>query len=219
MSILCWNCRELGNRKTVQELRDIIQAQDPTVEFLAETWLVEARLVSIRDSLQFGHYFGVSKVNYGGGLYLFWKKDFDLRVVSSSLNHIDTVICGGTEKAWRFTGFYGTQETHQRSISWNLLRNLHNQFSLPWLCGGDFNELVKSHEKKGGRLSPYDQMQKFREVLDEYGLLDLGFSGKKFTWFKNYPSSGIWERLNRAVSTAGWVERFPATKVQSLVCG
>ena len=123
--------------------------------FLAETWLVEARLASIRDSLQFDHYYGVSKVNHGGGLALFWKKDFDLWVVSSSLIHIDTVICEGTEKAWRFTGFYGALETHRRSISWNLLRNLHNQFSLPWLCGGDFNEHVKSHEKKGGRPRPY----------------------------------------------------------------
>ena len=56
-------------------------------------------------------------------------------------------------------------------------------------------------------------------MLDECGLLDLGFGGKKFTWFKNYPSGGIWGRLDRAVSTANWVEHFPATKVQSLVCG
>ena len=155
MSILCWNCHRLRNWQTVQELGDIIRAQDPTVVFLAETWLVEARLAGIRDSLQFGHYYGVSKVNHGGGLALFWKKDFDLQVVSSSLNHIDTVIFGGTDKAWRFTGFYGAPETHHCSDSWNLLRNLHNQLSLPWLCGGDFNELVKSHEKKGGRPRPY----------------------------------------------------------------
>ena len=71
MSIMCWNCRGLGNRQTVQELGDIIRAQDPTVVFLAETWLVEARLAGIRDSLQFGHYHCVSKVNHGGGLALF----------------------------------------------------------------------------------------------------------------------------------------------------
>ena len=41
---------------------------------------------------------------------------------------------------------------------------------------------------------------------------DLGFYGKKFTWFKKYPSSGIWERLDRAVSTTDWVERFSCNK-------
>ena len=219
MSIMCWNCQGLGNRQTVQELGNITWAQDPTVVFLAETWLVEARLAGIRDSLQFSHYHGVSKVNHGGGLALFWKKYFNLRVVSSSTNQIDTVIFEGTDKAWRFTGFYGAPETHLRSVSWNLLRILQNQLALPWLCGGDFNELLKSHEKKGGRPLPYGQMQKFRDVLDECGLWDLGFVGKKFTWFKNYPSGCIWERLDRAVSTVDWLDRFPASKEQSLVCG
>ena len=48
---------------------------------------------------------------------------------------------------------------------------------------------------------------------------DLGFYGKKFTWFKKYPSSGIWERLDRAVTMAEWMDRFPVTKVRPLVCG
>lgn len=68
--------------------------------------------------------------------------------------------------------------------SWNLLRDLHSHFDLPWLCASDFNELLKTREKLGGRLRPYGQMQNFREVLDECGLLDLGFVGTKFTWFK-----------------------------------
>ena len=140
-------------------------------------------------------------------------------MVSSSTIQIDTVIFEGTDKAWRFTGFYGAPETHLRSVSWNLLRNLQNQLALPWLCGGDFNELLKSHEKKGGRPRPYGQMQKFRDVLDECGLWDLGFVGKKFTWFKNYPSGCIWEHLDRAVSTVDWLDRFPTSKEQSLVCG
>ena len=74
MSILCWNYRGFGNRPTVHELGDLIQAQDPLVVFLAKTWLVEARLGDIRDRLGIGNYFGVSKVNLGGGLALFWKK-------------------------------------------------------------------------------------------------------------------------------------------------
>ena len=219
MNLLCWNCRGLGNRPTVQELGDIVQAQDPSVVFLAETLLDEARLGSIRDSLLFGHHHGVSKISHGGGLALFWKKDLHLSVESSSQNHIDVVINKGKENAWRFTGIYGAPETHLRLETWNLLRELHSQRSLPWLCGGDFNELLKSHEKHGGRLRPYGQMEKFREVLDECNLLDLGYVGNKFTWSKKFPNGGmIWERLDRAVSTADWFDLFPATKVQTLSC-
>ena len=67
--------------------------------FLAETWLDEARLGPIRDSLQLGHHHRVSKITRGGGLALFWKKDFNVYVESSSLNHIDVVINKGKEKA------------------------------------------------------------------------------------------------------------------------
>ena len=86
---------------------------------------------------------------------MFWKKDFNLQVLSSSHNHIDVLINGGKENVWRFTGFYGAPETQLRMESWNLIRELNNRFSVPWLCGGDFNELLKSHEKSGGRLRPY----------------------------------------------------------------
>ncbi|KAL0008379.1 hypothetical protein SO802_009881 [Lithocarpus litseifolius] len=159
------------------------------------------------------------KVTRGGGLVLFWKKDFDLKIESSSLNHIDVIIKAGKENAWRFTGFYGAPETQLRSESWNLLRDLDGQSPLPWLCAGDFNELLKSHEKLGGRLRSYGQMQLFREALDECGLFDLNFIGKKFTWFKHYPNGGsVWERLDRAVCTAEWFSLFPATKVRTLSC-
>ena len=71
---------------------------------------------------------------------------------------------------------------------------LHGRFSVPWICAGDFNEITKTHEKKGGRLRPYTQMKNFRDVLDECGLMDLGFEGSKFTWFKNFGNGvAIWE--------------------------
>ena len=63
--------------------------------FLAETWLEEARLGTIHDSLQFGHCHGVSRITCGGGLAIFWKNRFNLEVESFSQNHIDVVINKG----------------------------------------------------------------------------------------------------------------------------
>ena len=54
MNVPCWNYRGLGNLPTEQELRDLIRVQDPSVVFLAETWLDKARLVDIRTRLNFG---------------------------------------------------------------------------------------------------------------------------------------------------------------------
>lgn len=84
MNILCWNYRELWNHQTVQELGDLVWAQDPSMVFLVGTWLVEARLGDIKERLGMGSYFGLSKMNLGGGLTLFWKKGLEVDVESSS---------------------------------------------------------------------------------------------------------------------------------------
>lgn len=119
---------------------------------------------------------------------LFWNKNFDLHVESFFHNHIDALIDKGKENAWRFSGFYRAPETYLKIESLDLLRDLQKRFLLPWLRASDFSKLLKSNEKLGGHLRPYGQMQKFWEALDECGLMDLGFVGNKFTWFKNYPN-------------------------------
>ena len=154
MSFLCWNCRGLGNFQIVQELDDLIRAQDPAVVFITETWLVETRLKVFLKNLNFRNMHVVSKETQGGGLVLLWRGNVQLRVVSSSLNHVDAIINEGRDNTWRFTRFYGAPETSNRHITWNLLRNLNAQFDFPWLCSGDFKEILKSHDKMCDRPRP-----------------------------------------------------------------
>ena len=59
-------------------------------------------------------------------------------------------------------------------------------------------------------------MQAFRDILDDCGFLDLGFIGLNFTWHKHFAHYTVWERLDRAVATADWLEIFLDTKVYHL---
>ena len=45
---------------------------------------------------------------------------------------------------------------------------------------GDFNELLKVGDKRGGAPRSHNQMQQFRDVLDHCGFVDLGFPGPTF---------------------------------------
>ena len=55
-------------------------------------------------------------------------------------------------------------------------------------------------------------MQLFREAVDACSFLDIGYLGSKFTWSKHYVSGqSIWERLDRAFCTNGWLQRFART--------
>ena len=117
MILLCWNCSGLGNPETDQELGDLIRAQDPSVMFLAETWLTKARLEEIRTHYKFGGMIEVSRETRGGRVVIFWKTDFDFLVDTFSLNHIDAIVNKGKDDAWRFTGFYGESDTRNHHIS------------------------------------------------------------------------------------------------------
>ena len=100
--------------------------------------------------------------------------------------------------------------------TWQLLRELNNKYHLPWVCAGDFNEILRGHEKLGGSARREVEMEAFRDVVDELGFVDLGFTGKKFTWRGKRGEAMILERLDRAFATPAWLELFPATRIQHI---
>ena len=59
-------------------------------------------------------------------------------------------------------------------------------------------------------------MLAFRNVLDECGLMDLGFVGDKFTWKGKRGGGLVLERLDRALASNGWFTLNPGTKVRHL---
>ena len=57
-------------------------------------------------------------------------------------------------------------------------------------------------------------MDNFIDVINFCDLKDIGFVGPKFTWiYQKADGTQIWERLDRALATAEWLELFPAAKL------
>ena len=85
----------------------------------------------------------VPKVGRSGGLVLYWRSTINLTIEELDKNFIDAVIDKGLESEWHLTGFYGEPETARRFEAWDKLRGLNSNPKRPWLCCGDFNEIVK----------------------------------------------------------------------------
>ena len=202
MNCLVWNCHGLRNLRTRKELGDLIQAKDPFVMFIAETWVDEARLITVMWNFDYEHKWIVPREGRRGGLALFWKSSINYLVKDSSKYFIDTIVDKNTDNAWRFTGFYGEPITSRRREAWGSLRRLNFNLNTPWLCARDFNEIVRQEEKLGGSIRYHHQMQLFWDIIDECGFLDLGFTGSQFTWNKHFEDGHyIWERLDRGLQT------------------
>ncbi|XP_074287486.1 uncharacterized protein LOC141612574 [Silene latifolia] len=159
-------------------------------------------------------YFGIDVDSVGrlGGLSFWWKKEVDCVFQSSSVHHMDFLV-RGAEGEWRITGFYGWPTVSDRHLSWELLRILSRQSSLPWVCIGDFNEILFSTEMKGGS-RPQRQMNSFRAAVDECGLRTVPWEGYNFS----YDNGQVGEcnrqsMLDRALCTIQWSDLFPYAKL------
>ena len=74
MSILSWNCRGLGNPRSVLTFKDLVSRFKPTFVFLMEVKVNRVRIDAITNQLQFEGLFFVEGVRRGGGVAFMWKE-------------------------------------------------------------------------------------------------------------------------------------------------
>lgn len=54
--------------------------------------------------------------------------------------------------------------------------------SMPWVIAGDFNEVLIGDDKFEGNPINMNKALWFQECLDICRMIDIGFSGPRFTW-------------------------------------
>ncbi|XP_074347007.1 uncharacterized protein LOC141685827 [Apium graveolens] len=90
-------------------------------------------------------------------------------------------------------------------------------YVLSWCIIGDFNDLMLTDEKRGGRGHPRALLEGFSETVMDCGLTDLGFIGEKFSRERARGTDRwIQERLDKGLATKEWCEMFPGAQVQVL---
>ncbi|KAE8798436.1 Elongation factor 1-alpha [Hordeum vulgare] len=191
--------------------------EDPDVLFISETRLTEKELDRFRWSLGLTHMLVWDPVGRSRGIALFWRRGVEISLRSYGRRHIDVDVVEENGSVWRMTGVYGESAGERKKETWRTLKLLgqQHQDGRPWLCLGDFNEILTSDEKEGGIERPQACMDSFRESLERCGLCDIGFEGDKFTWSNHSQelNSYICERLDRATANARWCEAFPEFEV------
>ncbi|KAL0458975.1 UNVERIFIED_CONTAM: putative mitochondrial protein [Sesamum latifolium] len=113
---------------------------------------------------------------------------------NARVHHIDVDILDGNSTAnWRFTGFYGEPDASRRREVWEKLVCLSSQSDAPWLCAGDFNEVLMQQEK------------------------NWSIEGVRYTWCNRRQAPDmVWARLDRACGNSVWCERNPETVVMHI---
>ena len=70
----------------------------------------------------------------------------------------------------------------ERHVLWNNLIKVTEMHDMPWVLAGDFNEPLMESDNFGGRAISVSRSLLFKECLDKCSMIDIGFSGPRFTW-------------------------------------
>ena len=186
--------------------------------FLMERQLDIKGFNNLYDNLPFQNKIIVKHLDVGGGLAFLWKDDIRLEVINYTANHVLAKVTEEDGFVWFMTSFYGWPETQQKYKSWKLLEYLKTFVEGPWLCFGDFNAILHSSEKQSIRQPHNSQINEFREALESCQLEELGYKEYPFTWTNKRPGDANTKlRLDRAMATKGWIEKFQFSNVVHLL--
>jgi hypothetical protein len=215
MLVLSWNCRGLARPAAFRSLRALVRLNNPDCIFLMETKSSVEIMTEITSSLGFTHAVFVPPIVSAGGLCFCWKPGVDIEPTSQNQNLINLLVFSDPPNLpWMLSAIYGPPYKKMKRIFWESLHQTASSFSGPWLCMGDFNEILLQVDKKGGRPFSTSSSNGFNSLVNQQGLIDLGFSGNPYTWTnKRQNFANIKERLDRAFSNSEWRSTFPKASV------
>uniref|UniRef100_A0A803QNA4 Uncharacterized protein n=1 Tax=Cannabis sativa TaxID=3483 RepID=A0A803QNA4_CANSA len=196
---------------------DLVVQKRPNFVFLCETLCKKDKVDRLRVQLKFDGAISADAQGRSGVIDLLWRNKDDVTLLRYTHDYIDVQVNAADGITWRLTGCYGEPNRSLRAQTWNMLRTLSADNTLPWCVIGDINNVLAHDDKKGGTPYPSWLIEGFNQALTDCGLCDLNLSGYPYTWEKGRGSSNWIEvRLDRALVFDSWLNIFNSAKLLNL---
>ncbi|OIT20579.1 hypothetical protein A4A49_56079, partial [Nicotiana attenuata] len=130
---------------------------------------------------------------------------------NSKLRHVEAA------ETFHISVIYAKCKPILRRPLWENLRLKSTTTHVPWCVIGDFNVIASIEEKIGGLPYQIHKSIDFLSMIEDCGLIDMGFYGPKYTWSNGRgPCAIVWKRLDRGMINDSWLTSFPATTITHL---
>ncbi|KAF4363598.1 hypothetical protein F8388_002139 [Cannabis sativa] len=152
---------------------------------------------------------------------------FDLTVDLDNhfvLNKVIGIISSDPpERPWIIMGIYGPPSFGEKEEFWKKVGEYIDHCNFPLLLMGDLNGTLKDGENLNYANASNTTRYSFdlRRMVHRTGLVDLGYTGVKFTWFKKSMDPSVGSslkraRLDRAMASTDWRVDWPNAIVSHL---
>ena len=209
-----WNVRGLNDPDKHAPFCDWLKFHQPIFGSILETHIKDQNLTQLMPKLCYRwNYISNHSSDEDGRIIVIWKDPVKVRVLSQSRQQVTCEVLLPATAPFTYTAIYGSNERVERAGLWVELLHLYqwlNLSNIPWILGGDFNEIIHHSEHslfEVNSISP--QMAEFRDSLHQMGMFDLRFQGPLFTWSNHQPDSPITKKLDRLLVNSHAISLFP----------
>ncbi|CAL1381560.1 unnamed protein product [Linum trigynum] len=212
IKIFTWNCRGAGSKRFLRVFREYRRKYRPSIVIIVEPKINGDKAEEVIKEMRFDKQLVVDAAGQSGGIWVLWDSGM---VTITEVHRAEQFLhvrvhCG--QESWLLTAVYANPALIQRRELWTAIRRIAEEVTEPWLLAGDFNSILQPVDKLGG--TPFDaaRARDFQDCVLDAGLLDMGFSGPPFTWFRTC----LKERLDRGLANPAWNSAFPDTIISHL---
>lgn len=183
----------------MRRLRQLCKSNSPQIIFLCETLCKIDTMASKLHNLGLPNYVGVDSEGRSGGLCLAWSSLLSVDVLSMSKHWIHSRCVDQDNHVFYITCVYGPPKIKERHELWTFLKTIAQTVDLPWIVGGDFNQVLSVKEKLSKNSHTPGPIE-FSDTLNTCGLIELHSTGNFFTWCNGRQNEdAVWEKLDRVL--------------------
>ena len=184
MNVLIWNCKGAMKPKFKTTFMELVSWHHPVIFVVTETHISGSKDDTIIRSLPFDGAYSTETLGFAGGIWFLWRSDLvDVEVISATEQEVHALVrVSPSTSHWLLSAIYASPRFVDRIILWNNLKLVADSHNLPWAVIEDFNDMVFQDKKFGGNPICCTRVRAYMDCMDYCHLLNLSFSGPKFTW-------------------------------------
>lgn len=126
---------------------------------------------------------------------------------SSQFIHCRVNDSNGMFKYW-LTAVYAHNQLDKIRKLWKEIEQIQQNIYGPWCVIGDFNNVVKAHDRIGGNAVTEKEYVDMQEMMMRNGLSEMDSTGDYFTWFNKHTIDPIYSRIDRLIGNVDWFQHY-----------
>ncbi|XP_059288627.1 uncharacterized protein LOC132041979, partial [Lycium ferocissimum] len=160
----------------------------------------------------------IAKEQEAGKIWLFWSEDCNGQVIANEVQQVTLRLNNSFLQEVMIIVVYANCTAIQTQELWDSVGQIARNCQLPWIVGGAFNVTLSEEEKLGGLPVHHQETIDFAQFINNCGLVELQFSGSRFTWWNGrIEDDCILKRLDRVLGNQEFIQLLPSSEVSHLI--